>query len=88
MNRLQITELKISKKVVAEIEYNYDELKAFLNDALAEFGNVVVTLETLQESKKAMATLNKAADTIDNFRKNTKKELSKNIKHFEDETKQ
>ena len=88
MNNLQITDLKITKKVVAEIEYNHEELKAFLNDALADYVNVVVTLDTLQDSKKVMAELNKVANKVDKFRKDTKKELSKNIKPFEEETKE
>lgn len=87
MNKLQVTDLKITKKQVAEIDFNFEEMEAFLNDALADYGNAVVTEETIQDAKKVCADLNKLAKKIDTFRKTTKKELEINIKPFEVKTK-
>jgi len=85
---LQVTELKIGKIAKAEINWNGAEIKASLDNALEVYRNTVVTEETLAGSKKTMAELNKQAKAIDDFRKSTVKQLSPEIKAFENESKE
>lgn len=84
---LTVTDLKVTKVVPAVVEWNGKEIESFLQNALEEYNNLVVTEDTVKDSKKTMADLNKLADKIDNFRKDTKNKLSVNIKPFEQQAK-
>lgn len=86
--KLQVTELRIGKVEAAKIDWNGAEIKASLDLALEDYRNMVVTEETLKGSKKVMADLNKHAKAIDDFRKNTVKQLNPDIKAFEAEAKE
>jgi len=88
MNNLQITKLKFTKKSPAQIEFNHEEIKAFLNDALADYTNEVVTEESVKDAKKTRADLNKLSKELDDNRKKVKKELSQPISEFESNMKE
>lgn len=88
MNTLQITEFKFTEKVAAKVEFNYQQIKAFLHDSLVDFENAVITVDTVKDAKKTCADLNKLAKVIDDQRKKTKKELESPIKTFEGQMKE
>lgn len=54
------------------VQWNYDELRAGLTEALAKYDGLVYTEDTVQQAKKDRATLNKVRDAIDSERKRVK----------------
>ena len=86
-NEITVKELVITKAIPAVVEYNHEEIKASLDVFLDEYMHAVVTKDTVKMFKDQRASLNKLAKTMDKFRKDTKKELSKNIKPFEENVK-
>lgn len=58
-----------------ELLFNYDELKAFLTEALQEYKTLVVTEDSIPEAKSKRAKLNKLADNLDSYRISVKKML-------------
>lgn len=58
-----------------ELLFNYDELKAFLTEALQEYNTLIVTEDAISDAKAKRATLNKLADNINSYRINVKKQL-------------
>lgn len=69
-------EFKMLAPVVApELSCNYEELKAYLTDALSEYKAMVVTEDAISSAKSARAKLNKLADNINSYRINIKKQI-------------
>lgn len=58
-----------------ELLFNYDELKAFLTDALRDYKALVVTEDGISDAKAKRAKLNKLAENINAYRINVKKQL-------------
>ena len=54
---LQVKELKIGKVSPAEINWNYEEMKASLTAALVDYKNLVVTEDTLKAAKDVLSYL-------------------------------
>lgn len=65
------------------IEVNYEKLKETANAELEKFQGMVVTADSVKESKALAAELNKVAKQIDDTRKQYKKELGAPIAEFE-----
>lgn len=65
----------LSPVVSPELKCNYDEVKAFLTDALAEYKAMVVTEDAIPAAKSDRAKLNKLADNINSYRINIKKQI-------------
>lgn len=81
-------ELKIQMPTPAPVMFNYDELKANLETALADYQNRVYTEDTLAEAKADRAKLNKLKDAIDAERISRKKEYMKPFETFENQAKE
>lgn len=65
----------IAEVAPKELAFNYDELKAFLTDALMEYKTLVVTEDTISDAKAKKAKLNKLSDNISAYRISVKKQL-------------
>lgn len=85
---LQVTDIKVSSKQNAAIEWNYQEIKSFLEDALTDYNNAVVTTDSIKTYKNDRAELNKLADKMKRFRIDTVNELMKNVEPFKDQAKE
>lgn len=70
------------------IEANFDEVRASLNDMLADYKGLVVTEDTLFACKDAQKELAGLRNKIEAFRKDKKAEFSAPIKAFEDKCKE
>lgn len=70
----------VSKLPVLEVDFVAAELR--LQKELLKY-DVVVTVDTLKETKKLCADLNKMADNIDTLRKDKVKEVSGPVKEFD-----
>jgi hypothetical protein len=88
MNNLTLPGLNVENKVLAEVTYNHAEIKARVEEAIAQVKKEVVTEQTLKATKTTMKQMNDLSKELDRFRIDTKKELSVNITAFEDKTKQ
>lgn len=85
MNQLQI---KINNFTPAKVDFNYEQIEAFLNETLKKYKGLVFTEETVQECNKTIAELRKGKRSLDDFRKKTKKELTKSVTEFENQCKE
>lgn len=81
-------ELKVQAPKNAPVVWNYDQLKADLTTALADYQNRVYTGDTIAEAKEDSAKLNKLKDAIDAERISRKKEYMKPFETFEDQAKE
>ena len=81
-------ELKVQAPHNAPIVWNFDELKAELSTALADYSNRVYTEDMLAEAKADSAKLNKLKKAIDDERIARKKEYMKPFETFEDQAKE
>jgi len=88
MNNLTLPGLNVENKVLAEVTYNHAEIKARVEEAIANVKKEVVTEQSLKATKETMKQMNVLSKELDRFRIDTKKELSVNITEFENKTKQ
>ncbi|MBQ9168903.1 MAG: DUF1351 domain-containing protein [Oscillospiraceae bacterium] len=72
----------------AEITFNFDELKTELEERLDYYNHLVVTEDTIKESKADRAKLNKLRDAIDTRRKEIKKACMAPYTAFETKVKE
>ncbi len=85
MNKLQ---LKVLENKPAEVHFNFDEISNYLDSTLNKYQGIVVTEETIKDGKKVIADLRKGKKSLDEFRKKTKKELTKSVTEFENQCKE
>lgn len=85
-----MNELKIitNEFIPAKVDFNYREVETFLNEVLKKYDGLVFTEETVQDCNKTIAELRKGKRSLDNFRKKTKKELTKSVTEFENKCKE
>jgi hypothetical protein len=85
-----MNELKIitNEFIPAKVDFNYREVETFLNEVLKKYDGLVFTEETVQDCNKTIAELRKGKMSLDNFRKKTKKELTKSVTEFENKCKE
>lgn len=78
-------ELKIVQptKFVEAIEFNFEELKGQLKDALEKYQNLTFTEEQIKLAKTDRATLNKLKDAIETKRKEIKAKCLRPYEEFE-----
>ena len=81
-------ELKVQAPQNAPVVWNFDELKANLTTALADYQNRVYTEDTIAEAKEDSAKLNKLKKAISDERISRKKEYMKPFETFEDQAKE
>lgn len=79
MDELQI---KVSN-TLGEITTNFEEIEANLKMVLADYKGIIVTEDTLKESKKDLAQLRKIIKDIEDSRKAIKREWDKPYTAFE-----
>lgn len=84
MSELQI---KVSKKL-GTIETNFEEIEKNLKITLANYKGIVVTEDTLKESKKDVAELRKLRASIDDEKKAIKKAWNQPYTEFENKCKE
>lgn len=71
-----------------EISFNFEELKKELADRLQYYNGLIVTEDTIKESKEDRAKLNKLREAIETRRKEVKKEVAKPYIAFEAKVKE
>lgn len=81
-------ELQVLQKSIPVVEFNKEDLRVFLEQQLEKYKNLVVTVDTEKDCKKAKAELGKLETAIETFRKDTKKQLSEPIAQFESDCKE
>jgi hypothetical protein len=84
MNELQI---KTNSFTPAQVNFNYEQVSTYLDTLLEKYDGLVFTEETVTECKKTVAELRKGQRSLDDFRKKTKKELTKSVSEFETQCK-
>ncbi len=85
------TELKTIEKInliPAVVETNIEEVSKSLDLILEKYKGLIFTEETVKDCKATLAELRKGKMGIDNFRKEIKKELTKNVTEFEGQIKE
>lgn len=85
MNELQI---KTNSFTPAKVDFNYEQISRYLDEVLKKYDGLVFTEETVQDCNKTIAELRKGKRSLDDFRKKTKKELTKSITEFENQCKE
>jgi len=83
-----IMEFQVTEFTAPKIAINYEALKAELTKNLESYKGLVVTEETLADSKATQKELAGLRVKVDNYRKEKKKELETPIKHFEAQCKE
>ena len=72
----------------AAIDYNYSAVKAYVEKKAEEYKGLIVTDDNLKQSKQDRDDLASARVSIDEFRKEKKKEMSVNITLMENQCKE
>lgn len=85
MNKLR---LKVLENKPAEVHFNFEEISKHLDEVLKQYEGILVTEETIKDGKKVIADLRKGKKSLDEFRKKTKKELTKPVIEFENKCKE
>ena len=70
------------------VQWNYDEVKKWIEDGLANYKGVVYTPDTITQAKKDRASLNKLVDAIDAKRKEMKAHYLQPYEAFEAQAKE
>lgn len=74
--------------IPAELLFNFDELKGELQSRLSYYNDLVVTPDTIKESKADRANLNKLREALDTRRKEVKKQCLVPYNVFETQVKE
>ena len=77
------TEMIITKKVDAQIDFNYEQAEQYLESLIGDMKGWVIQEADLSFAKDTLADLNKLSKNVEDFRKKHKKEMEKPIKEFE-----
>ena len=70
------------------VQWNYDEVKQWIEDGLANYKGIVYTADTITQAKKDRANLNKLVDAIDTKRKEMKAHYLQPYEAFEVQAKE
>jgi len=85
MNELQV---KTEVFEPAKIKFNKEQIETQLQENLKKYEGLVFTEENTSELRSTLAELRKGKKAIDEYRKQTKKELNDPVKQFEDDCKE
>lgn len=77
----------LEAQIPQELAFNYEELKAELQERLEYYNNLVVTEDTIKQGKEERAALNKFKGAIDTYRKDVKKRYLAPYNAFEKQVK-
>lgn len=80
--------VKTVKMIKPEIEFNYDELAANLEENLKKYDGLTFTEATAKDCKATITELNKGKKLVDEYRKKTKNQLLEPVKEFENKCKE
>lgn len=81
-------EFKITEKKIGEVSFNYEECKAYLQEQLKQYDNLVVVEEELPKFKEIKAKLNKVAKAMNDRKIEIKKEYMQPYTDFENKVKE
>jgi len=85
MNELQVKTIKFKP---AEVEFNYQELEAILEENLKKYNGLTFSEDDAAECKKTITELNKGKKMVDQYRLKTKKQLTEPVTVFENQCKE
>lgn len=85
MNELQVKTIKFKP---AEVEFNYQELEAILEENLKKYNGLTFSEDDAAECKKTITELNKGKKMVDQYRLKTKKQLTEPVTAFENQCKE
>lgn len=88
MNELAIKDFSVNFKAPEILITNEDELAQAVEDYAKKYNGLIVTEETLADSKKARADLNKLSKALNDRRKEIKRNYGVPLKEFETKVKQ
>lgn len=77
----------LEQQIPQELAFNYEELKAELQERLEYYNGLVVTEDTIKQGKEERAALNKFKSAIDTYRKDVKKRYMAPYNDFEHKVK-
>lgn len=80
-------QVKTTKFEPAVVEFNYDEIEQKLEENLKKYEGLTFTDKEATECRRAIADLRKGKRLVDQYRINTKKQLSEPIVAFEEQCK-
>ena len=83
-----IIQTDLNTALPAKIDFNFEEQKAWLVERLEFYNGLVVTEDTIKESKADRAKLNKLKEAMDTRRKEIKREWLKPYNEFEAKVKE
>lgn len=72
----------------AKVEFNYKELETILDENLKKYGGLTFTEDTAAECRKTIAELRKGKRALDQYRLQTKKQLTESVTVFENQCKE
>lgn len=78
----------LEQQIPQELAFNYEELKAELEQRLEYYNSLVVTEETIKDGKQERAALNNFKKVIDEYRKDVKKRYMAPYTDFESKIKE
>jgi len=81
-------ELQVTNKSLPMIQTNYEEVKSYLQHQLKKYETMIVTEDTLKDSKESQRELSKLKKSIDDYRKSIKQEMLVPVSEFEDKCKE
>lgn len=88
MLELIITNPTNEDAFLKSIEFNYDELKTGIADAVKKYDNLVITEDAIKQAKIDRANLNKFISAMEDKRKEVKKQCLKAYEPFEEKIKE
>lgn len=84
MNELQIETLKLTPAI---IEFNHEQIEKELKENLKKYEGLTIQEDTVSDGRRTLAELRKGKKAINRFRIDTKDELTKTVKEFENKCK-
>ena len=78
----------VNGEALPPIQWNYEAVKQWIDDGLANYKGIVYTADTITQAKKDRASLNKLVDAIDTKRKEMKAHYLTPYEEFEAQAKE
>jgi len=84
MNELQVKTIEFEP---AKVKFNKEDIESHLDESLKKYQGLVFTEDNTSQLRSTLAELRKGKKAIDEYRKQTKKQLNDPVKQFEDDCK-
>lgn len=84
MNELAVKTIEFQP---AKVEFNYEELEAILDENLKKYTDLTFTEDMAAECRKTITELRKGKKAVDQYRIQTKKQLTESVTAFENQCK-